>query len=66
MLNTFSGIASHFVIFVNTVGIELIGNSKINKPGSGACLYYMKRLIIAIVAQDGVHPNILGVDLVGE
>lgn len=60
IINSFSGVAFHFFIFVNTVGIALIGNCKVNKPETGACLYYMKRLRIAIVAQDGTYPNILG------
>ena len=46
----FPGIDFRFFMFARTVGIELIENYKINKPEIGACLYYMKRLRIAIVA----------------
>ena len=60
IFNTLWGAAFSFSVYANSVGIELIGNFKINKPETGACLYYMKRLRIAIVAQSGAHPHILG------
>jgi hypothetical protein len=58
MHNTFWDFALLFIMSVNTVGIELIGNYEINKPEIGACLYYMKRLRIAIVASSGAYHNI--------